>query len=105
VRRYSIYLERSIEAGTQWVVFENNTEPLWSQIRTTIENFLLAEWKRGCMVGSQPEQAFFVRCDRSTMKQSDLAHGRVVCVVGVALIRPAEFVILRIAQKTADATA
>ena len=105
VRRYSIYLERSIEAGTQWVVFENNTEPLWSQIRTTIENFLLVEWKRGCMVGSQPEQAFFVRCDRSTMKQSDLAHGRVVCVVGVALIRPAEFIILRIAQKTADATA
>ena len=103
VRRYSIYLERSIETGTQWAVFENNTAQLWNQIRTTIENFLLAEWKRGCIVGSKPEQAFFVRCDRSTMRQSDLAHGRLICDVGVALIKPAEFVIFRIAQKTADA--
>ena len=103
MRRYSIYLERSIETGTQWAVFENNTAQLWNQIRTTIENFLLAEWKRGCIVGSKPEQAFFVRCDRSTMRQSDLAHGRLICDVGVALIKPAEFVIFRIAQKTADA--
>jgi len=104
VRRYFNYLERSIETGTQWAVFENNTAALWSRIRATIESFLMTEWEQGCIMGSKPEEAFFVHCDRSTMTQDDLDNGRMICQVGVAPIRPAEFVIFRISQKTSTAT-
>jgi len=102
VRRYFVYLERSIDNGTQWAVFESNGEALWSNVRVTVENFLLNEWKSGALPGARPEEAFFVRCDRTTMTQSDLDNGRIICQVGVAPLRPAEFVIFRIGQKTAD---
>ncbi len=102
VRRYFAYLERSIDRGTQWAVFENNDEPLWANVKRTIEDFLFTEWKRGGLMGPKPEEAYFVRCDRSTMTQNDIDNGRLVCLIGVAPVKPAEFVIFRIGQWTAD---
>ncbi len=102
LRRYFDYLERSIEQGTQWVVFEPNGETLWANTRRTIEDFLLNQWQAEALQGDKPEKAFFVKCDRSTMTQNDLDNGRLVCVIGVAPLQPAEFVIFRIGQWTAD---
>ena len=103
LRRYFAYLERSIDRGTQWTVFEPNGDALWANVRRTVEDFLLNEWQMGALPGDKPEKAFFVRCDRSTMTQNDLDNGRLVCLIGVAPLRPAEFVIFRIGQWTADA--
>jgi hypothetical protein len=103
VRRYFNYLERSIDRGTQWVVFEPNGERLWTNVTQTVTDFLYNEWVSGALLGGRPEEAFFVRCDRSTMTQNDLDAGRLICLIGVAVIKPAEFVIFRIGQKTADA--
>jgi phage tail sheath protein FI len=103
IRRYFIYLEASIDRGTQWAVFEPNGERLWANIRTTVTDFLYNEWLNGALLGATPADAFFVRCDRSTMSQNDLDNGRLICLVGVAALKPAEFVIFRIGQKTADA--
>jgi phage tail sheath protein FI len=105
VRRYFNYLEASIDHGTQWAVFEPNGERLWANVRQTISDYLYNEWKNGALLGSKPEEAFFVRCDRSTMTQNDLDNGRLICLIGVAALKPAEFVIFRIGQKTADAKA
>ncbi|HPE04329.1 MAG TPA: phage tail sheath subtilisin-like domain-containing protein [Thauera sp.] len=105
VRRYFNYLESSIDRGTQWAVFEPNGERLWANVRQTIADFLYNEWRNGALLGTKTEEAFFVRCDRSTMTQNDLDNGRLVCLIGVAVIKPAEFVIFRIGQKTADARA
>jgi hypothetical protein len=102
LRRYFAYLERSIEKGTQWVVFENNHEPLWANVRRTVEDFLFNEWKSGHLMGEKPQEAYFVRCDRSTMTQNDIDNGRLICLIGVAPVRPAEFVIFRIGQWTAE---
>jgi phage tail sheath protein FI len=102
LRRYFAYLERSIDKGTQWAVFEPNGELLWANVRRTIEDFLLNEWQSGALLGDKPERAYFVRCDRSTMTQNDLDNGRLVCLIGVAALRPAEFVIFRIGQWTGD---
>jgi phage tail sheath protein FI len=101
LRRYFAYLERSIEIGTQWVVFEPNGDALWGNVRRTVEDFLFNEWQSGRLLGDKPDQAYFVRCDRSTMTQNDLDNGRLICLIGVAPIRPAEFVIFRIGQWTA----
>lgn len=102
VRRLFIFLEHSIDKGTQWAVFEPNNERLWANIRSTIEDFLLVQWKSGALMGTKPEEAFFVRCDRTTMTQNDLDNGRLICLIGVAPTYPAEFVIFRIGQWTAD---
>jgi len=102
VRRYFAYLERSIDKGSQWAVFEPNGDALWGNVRRTVEDFLFNEWKSNRLLGLKPEEAFFVRCDRTTMTLNDLDNGRLVCLVGVAPLRPAEFVIFRIGQKTAD---
>jgi phage tail sheath protein FI len=102
VRRLFIFLEHSIDKSTQWAVFEPNNERLWSNIRSTIEDFLLVQWKSGALMGTKPEEAFFVRCDRTTMTQNDLDNGRLIVLIGVAPTYPAEFVIFRIGQWTAD---
>jgi phage tail sheath protein FI/enoyl-CoA hydratase/carnithine racemase len=102
VRRYFIYLEQSIYAGLQWVVFEPNGEPLWAGVRQTITNFLLNNWRSGALMGTKPEEAFYVRCDRSTMTQNDIDNGRLIAEIGVAPVRPAEFVIIRIGLWTAS---
>ncbi len=103
VRRLFIYLEHSIDKATQWSVFEPNNERLWGNLRRTVEDFLFVLWRDGALLGSKPEEAYFVRCDRSTMTQNDLDNGRLICLVGVAPVRPAEFVIFRVGQWTADA--
>lgn len=103
-RRYFNYLESSIDRGTQWAVFEPNGERLWANVRQTIADFLYNEWRNGALLGSTVDQAFFVRCDRSTMTQNDLDNGRLVCLIGVAIVKPAEFVIFRIGQMTAEAS-
>jgi phage tail sheath protein FI len=102
LRRYFAFVERSIDKGTQWAVFEPNGERLWANVRATISDFLFNEWQNGALLGEKPEKAFFVKCDRSTMTQNDLDNGRLVCLVGLAPLRPAEFVIFRIGQWTAD---
>jgi len=103
LRRYFAYLERSIDKSTQWAVFEPNGEKLWANLRRSVSDYLLNEWQSGALLGDKPEKAFFVRCDRSTMTQNDLDNGRLVCLIGVAPLYPAEFVIFRIGQWTADA--
>ena len=102
-RRYFLFLEHSIDRSTQWAVFENNGPQLWANIREAVVSFLYNEWRSGNLLGVTPEEAFFVRCDRSTMTQNDLDNGRLICLIGVAVLKPAEFVIFRIGQKTADA--
>lgn len=102
VGRYFCYLEHSIDNGTQWVVFENNGPTLWAKVRRSVEDFLFNEWKSGNLFGEKPEQAYFVKCDLTTMTQNDLDNGRLVCLIGVAPLRPAEFVIFRIGQWTAS---
>jgi hypothetical protein len=102
VRRYFAYLEHSIDKGTQWAVFENNNQTLWRNIRETVTAFLTNEWRNGALMGTSTDEAFFVRCDRSTMSQQDLDLGRLIVLVGVAPVKPAEFVIFRIGQFTAD---
>ena len=102
VRRLFLFLRQSIEEGTQWVVFEPNNEELWARVRQTIKNFLTDVWEDGALMGSSPDEAFFVKCDRTTMTQSDIENGRLICEIGVAPTRPAEFVIFRISQWTGD---
>jgi phage tail sheath protein FI len=102
LRRYFAYLEHSIDRSTQWAVFEPNGEALWANVRRSVEDFLLNEWQMGALLGDKPEKAFFVKCDRSTMSQNDLDNGRMVCLIGVVPLRPAEFVIFRVGQWTAD---
>ena len=103
VRRYFAYLEHSIDRGTQWAVFEPNGPQLWANVRRTISDFLLNEFQMGALLGDKPETSYFVKCDRSTMTQNDLDNGRLVCLIGVAALKPAEFVIFRIGQWTSDA--
>jgi phage tail sheath protein FI len=103
VRRYLIYLEHSIDSGTQWAVFENNGPALWARVTDSLDSFLDNEFASGNLLGTSPKQAYFVRCDRTTMTQNDLDNGRLICLVGVALLKPAEFVVFRIGQMTANA--
>jgi hypothetical protein len=103
LRRYFAYLEHSIDKGTQWAVFEPNGEKLWANVRRTISDFLFNEFVMGAFLGDKPETSYFVKCDRSTMTQNDIDNGRLVCLVGVAVVKPAEFVIFRVGQWTADA--
>src|SRR5664279_4900988 len=100
LRRYLIYLEKSIDQGLQWVVFEPNGEVLWAQVRQSVENFLFNEYRSGALQGGSPTQAFFVRCDASTMTQDDIDNGRLICLVGVAPIYPAEFVLIQFCKLT-----
>jgi Bacteriophage tail sheath protein len=104
VRRLALFIENSIDRGTQWAVFEPNDEPLWAKLRASVEKFLRDLFRSGAFPGSTPEEAFFVRCDRTTMTQDDLDAGRVNVHVGFAPLRPAEFVIIRIGINAAPAT-
>jgi phage tail sheath protein FI len=98
VRRLFNYLEESILDGTQWVVFEPNDDALWARIRRTISAFLVNEWRKGALFGLTPDEAFYVKCDRETNPAESIDIGQVVCEVGVAPVKPAEFVIFRLAQ-------
>jgi hypothetical protein len=100
VRRQVLYLERSMDEGTRWAASEINDETLWARLRDSVARFLADEWRLGRLQGAKPDDAFFVRCDRSTMTESDIERGRLVCLVGVAPLKPAEFLILRIQHQT-----
>lgn len=99
-RRYMNFLRESIEEGTQWVVFEPNTPSLWQRITRTLNDFLTNQWREGALFGETAKQAFFVRCDANTNPQSEREAGRVITEIGVAIVKPAEFVIFRIQQTT-----
>ncbi|XME02540.1 phage tail sheath family protein [Lachnospiraceae bacterium C1.1] len=101
VRRLFIYVEQSIKTNTNWVVFEPNAEVLWTRVRGTIESFLATCWRDGALAGTSPDQAYFVECGPTTMTQDDIDNGRLICNIGIAPVKPAEFVIFRITQKTA----
>jgi hypothetical protein len=102
VRRLLLFLERSIDDGIGWVVFEPNDPGLWARVREAIRLFLSLQWRGGALFGSTEKDAFYVICDETTMTQADIQQGRLVCQVGVAPVRPGEFVQLRIARYTAD---
>jgi phage tail sheath protein FI len=103
VRRLLIFIEASINRGLQWVVFEPNADPLWARVRRSISNFLTLVFRNGALEGTKVEEAYFVKCDRTTMTQTDIDQGRLICLVGVAPVKPAEFVIVRIGLWTAHA--
>lgn len=103
VRRLFIFIEESIKANTNWVVFEPNDEMLWSRVEGTIRVFLTAQWRNGALAGSTADEAFFINIGKSTMTEDDILNGRLICVIGVAPVRPAEFVIFRITQKMENA--
>lgn len=100
IRRLFLFLEESIDEGTQWVVFEPNDEKLWARVKQSVTQFLTRVWKDGALMGTTAEEAFFVKCDRTTMTQDDIDNGRLIILIGVAPVKPAEFVIFRIAQWT-----
>ncbi|GAA2758348.1 phage tail sheath family protein [Actinopolymorpha rutila] len=103
VRRLALFLEESLYRGTQWAVFEPNDEPLWSQIRASLGAFMQDLFRQGAFQGSTPRDAYFVRCDAETTTQYDIDRGIVNVQVGFAPLKPAEFVVIAIQQKTAEA--
>ena len=98
VRRLFNFIEASIDRGTQWVVFEPNDFRLWARVSQSVSAFLTAVWRDGALMGRKPEQAFYVKCDETTMSQYDIDNGRLIMVVGIAPVKPAEFVVIRIGQ-------
>lgn len=103
VRRTFLMVGRSLEAGLQWAVFEPNAEPLWARLRAEVEGFCSGLWRQGGLQGSQPREAYVVRCDRTTMTQADIDAGLAIVVVGLALTRPGEFHVLRLGLPTLSA--
>lgn len=104
VRRYFNYLEESILLGTQWCVFEPNDDTLWGKIRRSIEAFLIMEWRKGALFGLTPAEAFYVKCDGENNTAESIDVGQVLCEIGVAPVKPAEFVIFRLAQFSGGAS-
>lgn len=98
VRRLFNYLRESIDEGTQWIVFEPNSPELWAKIRRTLTAFLTVQWRSGALFGTTPEQAFYVKCDEETNPPEIRDLGQVVTEIGVAVVKPAEFVIFQISQ-------
>ena len=104
VRRMFTYLEESIKVNLNWVIYEPNNENLWSRVSKSINDFLTKIWRNGGLVGSTPNEAFFVNVGRLTMTEDDILNGRLICEIGVALVRPTEFITFRITEKTQDAS-
>ena len=98
VRRLALYIEESLYRGSQWVVFEPNDEPLWSQIRLNVGAFMQDLFRQGAFQGQSPREAYFVKCDKDTTTQSDINKGIVNILVGFAPLKPAEFVVIKIQQ-------
>ena len=99
-RRYFNFLRESIEESTQWVVFEPNSRALWQRIIRSVSDFLLGQWREGALFGDTPKQAFFVKCDEETNPPDVRERGQVITLVGVAIVKPAEFVVFRLEQMT-----
>lgn len=102
VRRLFIFVEESIKANTNWVVFEPNDTTLWTRVNITISAFLDTLWRSGMLAGASPAESYFVEIGPSTMTNDDIANGRLICNIGIAPSRPAEFVIFRVTQFTAE---
>jgi hypothetical protein len=98
VRRLFIFLEASLDQGTQWAVFEPNDQQLWNRLIQSVSSFLTTVWREGGLMGTTADQAFFVKCGYDTMSSDDIENGRLIMLVGVAPVFPAEFVIIRIGQ-------
>jgi uncharacterized protein len=98
VRRLISYIEKSIELGTQWAVFEPNDQDLWMRVKRTINNFLERIWREGALFGATPDQAFYVKCDEELNTPETMVLGRLYVEIGICPVRPAEFVIFRISQ-------
>ncbi len=106
VRLLFNYIEESVDRGTRWAIFEPcNDEKLWARLTQCISEFFVRVWKDGALMGDRPEEAFFIRCDRSTMTQADIDSGRLILVIGIAPIKPAEFIIFRIALQAGGGAA
>ena len=103
IRRLFIYVEESIKANTNWVVFEPNDNTLWTRVNLTISTFLENLWRNGMLAGATPSEGFFVEIGSTTMTRDDIMNGRLICNIGIAPTRPAEFVIFRVSQLTAEA--
>ena len=104
VRRLFIFIERSMQEGLAWAVFEPNGEPLWAQIRLEVSSFLNTAWRAGALQGTTAKDAYFVKCDATTMTQNDIDNGHVNVMIGIAPVKPAEFVIFRIGFHAAQET-
>ncbi len=104
VRRLFNYIEESVLEGTQWVVFEPNDQDLWARVRRTITAFLLGVWRDGALFGATPEEAFYVKCDAENNPPDSVDAGRLICEIGIAPVKPAEFVVFRIAQYSGGAS-
>lgn len=104
VRRFFMFLERSIDRGLEWAVFEPNGEPLWAQVRLSISSFLNQLFRRGAFAGASAREAYFVKCGRDTMTPNDIRAGRIVVLVGFAPLKPAEFVVLRAELRAAQSS-
>jgi hypothetical protein len=102
VRRLFIYVEESIKASTNWVVFEPNDVTLWQRVNMTVSGFLDTMWRTGMLAGGSSSEAYFVEIGPSTMTQDDILSGRLICNIGIAPSRPAEFVIFRVTQNTSE---
>ena len=96
-------VEDGVRAAVAWAAFEPNAEPTWAHVCQVVADDLTGRWRQGAFAGAKPEQAFFVRCDRTTMTQADIDNGVLVCLVGVAPVKPAEFVVIPIRRWTAEA--
>jgi phage tail sheath protein FI len=97
-RRYFNYLRQSIDSGTQFVVFEPHTPALWQRVKRTLTDFLTNEWRSGALFGETAKQAFFIKCDAETNPPETRDQGQLIVEIGVAIVKPAEFVIFRIQQ-------
>jgi phage tail sheath protein FI len=100
IRRLVLFIEQSLGQQLHWAVFENNGPPLWARVVSTVAGFLTSQWQSGSLHGKMRHDAFFVKCDYTTMTQNDIDNGRLVIIVGFAPVRPAEFVVLQITGQT-----
>ncbi|MGY8694090.1 MAG: phage tail sheath C-terminal domain-containing protein [Verrucomicrobiia bacterium] len=101
VRRTALFIEESLDRGTLWAVFEPNDEPLWAQIRSSVGAFMNDLFRQGAFQGATPKDAYFVKCDRETMSQSDITNRRLKFLIGFAPLKPAEFVVLKFEHRIA----
>jgi len=100
VRHLAVYIEQSLDQQLQWVVFENNGPSLWALVSLSVAGLMNSLWQSGSLKGTKPQQAYFVRCDATTMTPDDLESGRLIVIVGFAPVRPAEFIVIRITVQT-----
>ena len=104
VRRLALYIEESLARGVRWVAFESNDQALWAMLRSSIDAFMNVLWRAGALMGQTPSQAYFVKCDSTTTTAADIDRGVLHIQVGFAPIKPAEFVVIALEQRTAVAT-